>query len=115
MRNMMNLKEHLALVEMIKAEYVKSGMNNEEFARHVNTIMPSKFRAPVTAFHVMAGLNALGIESNYRVRARAKKTAKAARINAGECLGLTVRIQELEDQLDRLAVTVGAILTRINK
>jgi hypothetical protein len=93
-RNVMSLKEQLKLVEIIKATYKESGMDNVSYAKTIDW-KEGGFRAPVTEFHIRTALEATGTEPNKHRRAPAG--------TLGDCLGLTQRVQDLEERVEKLA------------
>ncbi len=95
-RNVLSLKEQLALHTIILKRYVVSAMNNAEFALSINTDPEESklFRAPVTASHISTAIEAADIPPN--------NPRRKSLDNLGDCLGLTARVQALEEQLKRL-------------
>jgi len=96
-RNVLTLKEQLALSGYVERHYVAGGLSNVEFAKEVNTKMGSAFRFPLGTNHVVSVLQALEIPGNM---------AKKKSDDVGECLGLTVRVQALEEQLQKLTTFI---------
>lgn len=95
MRNVLTLKEQLILIEFIKANYTASGFSDVEFAEQINKEHGTSFRKPVTQSHIMNTRNVLDIPSN-----RPRYTRQ---MDAGECLGLIARVQDLEERVEKLA------------
>lgn len=93
-RNVLNLKEQLKLVEIIKATYKENGLDNVAYAKTIDW-KENGFRAPITEFHIRTMLEATGIEPNRHRRAPTDKL--------GDCLGLTQRVQALEERVEKLA------------
>lgn len=93
-RNVLNLKEQLKLVEIIKATYTESGLDSVAYAKAIDW-KEGGFRAPITEFHIRTMVEALGIEPNRYHRSPADKL--------GDCLGLTQRVQDLEERVEKLA------------
>jgi len=99
-RNVLTMREAFVLAEMIKANYVASGLDNGRFADLVNMQEGPKFKAPITRHHVSNMIAALDIAPN---RPHVKKSE-------GDCRGLTVRVQELEEQVKKLAATMAKLI-----
>lgn len=93
-RNVLNLKEQLKLIEIVKATYTESRMDNVAYAKTIDW-KGEGFRAPITEFHIRNMIEALGIEPNKHRRAPTDKL--------GDCLGLTQRVQALEERVEKLA------------
>lgn len=93
----LSLKEALALNRIVVGEYKASGLENSDFALSVNTNASQRahFRFDLNPLHIATALKAADIESNTMVK-RAKPDI------VGDCLGLTARVQALEEQLKRL-------------
>lgn len=95
MRNVMNLKEQLVLADIVKTTYKESGLDNVAYAKSID--WAGKFRGPVTEFHIRTMLSSLEIKPN-----RAHRKADAL----GDCLGLTARVQALEERVEKLATYI---------
>ena len=91
-RFVLTTKEMLALAEIVKAEYTKSGLGETAFAERVNREHEGKFRKPITPHHIRTVRDSLDIPSNTRMSVD----------SVGDCLALTARVQALEDQLNKL-------------
>lgn len=96
-RNVLLFKEQVALMEILKAEYSSSGLNNPDFAKRVNENPTQRalFRSDITISHVGFLIKELGIPPN-------QPKFKNAPDSVGDCLGAIARIQALEDQMERL-------------
>lgn len=95
MRNVLTLKEQLVLIELMKANYTTSGLNDIEFTEQINKEHSTAFRQPITRSHIMNTRNALDIPPN--------RPHYTRQMDAGECLGLIARVQDLEERVEKLA------------
>lgn len=98
-RNVLLLKETLALNRIIVSRYTASGLDNAEFALSISTDPEESklFRFPLSNTHIASAIAGADIPSN---------TKRVRRDSVGECLGLTARVQELEEQVKKLSATV---------
>jgi hypothetical protein len=96
-RNVLKLKEVLALQKVVVEEYVASGLVNSAFASMVNE-KHKVSEYPITASHVVTMLDALGIENNFD-RSRSKSSS-------AECHTLAARVAAVEEQLAKLVAYV---------
>lgn len=101
MRNVLTLKEQFVLIELMKANYTASGASDVEFAEQINKEHGTSFRQPITVYHIQNTRNALDIPSN-----RPRYTRQ---MDAGECLGLIARVQDLEERVEKLAATLKGL------
>ena len=79
-RAMLNQREVLALVDIVRAEYVSSGLTNAAFADRINANPghAAKFRLRVTEGNVKGVLETLEIENNTKRQAREAREAREA-------------------------------------
>ena len=102
MRNVLTLKEQLILIELIKVHYTASRLNDIEFTEQINKEHGTAFRQLITRSHILSTRDALDIPSN-----RPRYTRQ---MDAGECLGLIARVQDLEERVEKLAATVKGLM-----
>ncbi len=91
-RNVLSLKEALALNKIIEARYTSSGLDNGAFAASINS-SPSErslFRDDLASGHISTAIKAAGIPSNYGRRSPEEK------------LTMILRVQKLEEQVAEL-------------
>ena len=103
MRNVLTLKEQLFLIDLVKESYTESKLDDAKYVEYVNEKHSSSFRQPITRAHILNTRQALNMPSN-RPRYAAKQ------MDAGECLGLIARVQELEERVEKLAATVKGLM-----
>jgi hypothetical protein len=96
-RGVLTLKESLAVSALAQSSYKELGLSNIEFAKHANSVLAEKLRFPLNEKHIRTVLLALEIPGNMQ-----KKKSD----DVGECLGLTVRVQALEEQLQKLTTFI---------
>jgi len=101
-RGVLTLKESLAVSALVQSSYKELGLSNIEFAKHTNSVLAEKLRFPLNEKHIRTVLLALEIPSNM---------AKKKSDDVGECLGLTVRVQALEEQLQKLTTFIKSTMT----
>jgi hypothetical protein len=103
-RNVLSLPQNYALGDILKAKYTESGLSSQEFAESINNTpsMREQFKFDLNSHHIANALKALDIPTNFARR-------RPASIDAGECLGLTVRVQELEEQMQKLTAYVKTL------
>ena len=97
-RGVLTLKESLAVSALAQSSYKELGLSNIEFAKHANSVLAEKLRFPLNEKHIRTVLLALEIPGNMQ---KQKKSD-----DVGECLGLTVRVQALEEQLQKLTTFI---------
>ena len=97
-RTMLNQREVLALVDIVRAEYVSSGLTNAGFADQVNANPghAAKFRVKVTEGNVKGVLETLEIENNMARRAREAREAREAQQRAALQQATPTVIQRIE-------------------
>lgn len=107
-RNVLNMKEQFALGKIMQEQYTASGLDDTAFAIEVSTNPETGklFREIISASHIRTMRVALDIPGN---RAPRKPD------NTGECLGLIARVQALEEQVKKLAVTVMNMKWNLNQ
>lgn len=90
----LNLKETLALNRIVVARYKDSCLNNVEFAVDINVTPEERklFRFDLNAGHIGTAIEGAEIEPNMRRQSTP----------APDNWSLTLRVQALEDQLNRL-------------
>lgn len=93
-RKVLNLKETLALNSIVVKRYKQSGLGDTEFAENVNLVPNERklFRFDLNATHISTARDGADIKSN---------SQRQVTVNA-DCYGLTQRVQELEEQIERI-------------
>lgn len=97
--NALNGQKSFLLMKLIEAEYTSSGMNFPAFAVYAT----GKLGFPVNADHIRNRCSQMGILPNTRNSGF-----------AGETMGLAVRVQALEDEVQRLSNYIQYHLARTN-
>jgi hypothetical protein len=89
----LSLKETLALNKIVVAEYTETGLMNTEFATYINSNpeLREKFRFDVNANHIKAAIDGAEIPPNHPRKPKSDEV--------GDMLGLTARVQALEEQV----------------
>jgi hypothetical protein len=101
-RYCLSQKEMFVLADIMKAKYVKSGLDDVKFAELVNVEHKDNFRGLIGRTHISTMRDTLDIQSNRPYKTKAQ--------SEGECLHFAVRIQALEDQVGKLTVTVAKLV-----
>lgn len=102
-RGVLTLKEQLALIEIMKAKYVESKLDDVAFAMEVTTNPDTSklFRFPINQSHIRSCREAADMPPN-----RPARKASHDACDAGTVLGLVARVQSLEEQVAKLAATI---------
>lgn len=100
-RQTLNMAQGMKLGNLIVDEYVKAGMNDEQFAEYVSERLSFK----VAASNVAGLRRQLGIESNYKAKVRDKKKSTAF----GRIEELEARVTDLQQRVANLEIYAKAL------
>jgi hypothetical protein len=98
-RKVLNLKETLALNSIVVKRYKQSGLGDTEFAENVNLVPNERklFRFDLNATHISTARDGADIQSN---------TQRRTSSSSDDCFGLTARVAQLEEQLEKLTTYI---------
>ncbi len=103
-RNVLTLKESLALDKILREKYTESGLPSTEFALSLNTDpeLSKLFRAPLTVGMLRTALEAAEIPGNKPYRMGAKKAPSRSRLAEieGQLLVVIQSLRHLEERFE---------------
>ena len=103
-RHSLSMTQQFELIKLVQAEYVRSGLNDVEFAKEAS----QELGFPVTNSNVAGVRSQFGIESNL------KRAARTARENGACDAGLiAARVEEIAERITKLALVLERLIDRV--